>query len=840
MRQALRVAWFRYRASFHRRWIGYLVAVVLIGSVGGLALASIAGARRTESSFPTYVASTNPSTLVTFSSYDDPGLGFKSGYSSLFVKEFAHLPLVARSTNGIIFDGNINLSAIKGAHSHVLAGESSPVFIGSWDGEFTQVDRVALVKGSFPAPTRRDEAVMNAQAAHELGLHIGSIIQIPFYSDAQVRSAKAGSRLGRPFEVINVTMVGEIILPQTLVESDIDSLGSPTVIFSPALTRNLARRCATGTETFLQLRGGDASANRVMAEVKRIDPSASKFGGFQTTLSFVPAAQQSIEPEAIALAAFGGIAGLAVIMIGALMIARILRVESDETNTLRALGANRRTMLSDQVGGILGAVFVGSFLAVAVALGLSPLAPLGPVRPVFPDPGVSFDWATLGFGFLALLVVLSAVTVFLARRELRRFTTKSISRPQRNEPRLVRSSANSGLPISAVMGIRFALDSGTGRNATPVRSAILGTVLAITVLVTTLTFGASLNGLASHPTLYGWNWNYAMLSSFTGAEDLPAHQTATFLNQDHDIQSWSGAYLEGANLDGESVALLAQRSGAPVAPPILSGHGLEASNQVVLGSATLAQLHKHVGDTVTLNNGVSKPIQLLVVGTATMPAIEDGLGMGSGALVSTSDFTASLLNLQGAAIPGPNAIFVRIRSGVEPSAAYRSLERVDKKINAIPDANGLAGGVVKVLRPVEIVNFHSMGTTPTIFAASLAIGAIAALGITLGTSVRRRRRSLALLKALGFTQRQLASAIAWQATVAAVIGAVVGIPLGIIIGRELWILFARSIDAVPAPTVPVLSIALVGVGAVLFSNLIAAIPGRIAARTSTALVLRSE
>jgi ABC-type antimicrobial peptide transport system permease subunit len=261
---------------------------------------------------------------------------------------------------------------------------------------------------------------------------------------------------------------------------------------------------------------------------------------------------------------------------------------------------------------------------------------------------------------------------------------------------------------------------------------------------------------------------------------------------------------------------------------------------VVLGSATLAQLHKHVGDTVTLNNGVSKPIQLLVVGTATMPAIEDGLGMGSGALVSTSDFTASLLNLQGAAIPGPNAIFVRIRSGVEPSAAYRSLERVDKKINAIPDANGLAGGVVKVLRPVEIVNFHSMGTTPTIFAASLAIGAIAALGITLSTSVRRRRRSLALLKALGFTQRQLASAIAWQATVAAVIGAVVGIPLGIIIGRELWILFARSIDAVPAPTVPVLSIVLVGVGAVLFSNLIAAIPGRIAARTSTALVLRSE
>jgi len=145
-----------------------------------------------------------------------------------------------------------------------------------------------------------------------------------------------------------------------------------------------------------------------------------------------------------------------------------------------------------------------------------------------------------------------------------------------------------------------------------------------------------------------------------------------------------------------------------------------------------------------------------------------------------------------------------------------------------------------VLRPVEIVNFHSMGTTPVIFAASLAIGAVAALGFILGASVRRRRRELALLKALGFTQRQLAVAIAWQATVAAVIGVAVGMPLGIVIGRELWILFARSIDAVPDPTVPILSLVLIGVGALVFANLVAALPGRSAAHTPTGLVLRAE
>jgi hypothetical protein len=69
---------------------------------------------------------------------------------------------------------------------------------------------------------------------------------------------------------------------------------------------------------------------------------------------------------------------------------------------------------------------------------------------------------------------------------------------------------------------------------------------------------------------------------------------------------------------------------------------------------------------------------------------------------------------------------------------------------------------------------------------------------------------------------------------------VVGIPLGIVIGRELWTLFARSINAVPDPTVPVLSVLVVGVGTLVFANLVAALPGRSAARTPAALVLRAE
>jgi hypothetical protein len=93
-------------------------------------------------------------------------------------------------------------------------------------------------------------------------------------------------------------------------------------------------------------------------------------------------------------------------LIAGLMIGRILRSGAGETDTLRALGADRAMTLGDGLGGMLGALFAGSLLAVAVAIGLSPLALLGPVRPVYPDPGVAFDWTVLGLGLLALIVVL--------------------------------------------------------------------------------------------------------------------------------------------------------------------------------------------------------------------------------------------------------------------------------------------------------------------------------------------------------------------------------------------------------------------------------------------------
>jgi len=117
---------------------------------------------------------------------------------------------------------------------------------------------------------------------------------------------------------------------------------------------------------------------------------------------------------------------------------------------------------------------------------------------------------------------------------------------------------------------------------------------------------------------------------------------------------------------------------------------------------------------------------------------------------------------------------------------------------------------------------------------------VVALGLCLVASVRRRRRDLALLKALGFTRGQLPWTVAWQSTIAAAIGVIAGLPAGTALGRWLWDLSARSIYVVPDAPVPALSLLLVAAAAFVLATAVAAFPGTYAARTPAALVLRAE
>lgn len=833
-----REAGYRFRACFRARWGGYLALVVLIAVAGGVAMAAVAGARRTQSSFPAYLASTNPGDAQVFTEFD-PVTG--AGYSARVNRAVAAVRYVRHAVDVVGFDGTLRV--LGPASQGGVPGEAPPSVEGSPDGGYFTQDRVSVVQGRMADPSRSDEMVMSAGAAAEEGLRIGSGLRVAFYTTAAVNSAFAGNSAGRPYLVLTLRLVGIIEYDAQVVQDDDAALGDQLTVLTPALTRRLESCCAYYSYVSLQLDGGTRHEAAALSAIRKITPPLGPLGGPQTSAPLVAKAERTIRPESVAFGVFGLITALAALVISGQLVSRLVRRNAEDGPVLRALGAGPAMIACDGLIGVVGAVVTGALLAVAVAALLSPLAPIGPVRPVYPDRGVAFDWTVLSLGFAVLVVVLSGSAVAVACRVSPHRAGRARAGIRRGSS-LARAAGACGLPPTAVAGIRAGLAPASGREAVPVRSALLGPVIAIVVVTAAITFGSSLGFLVSRPPLYGWNWDYALLAGFSAAEDLPAAETASLLQHDPVVARWTGVYFETMSLDGQQVPVLATSPNAPVSPPLLSGHGLQAASQVVLGPSTLAQLHKHVGETVVASTGQGPSFPLRIVGTATLPTIgssgDPSLEMGTGAIVAAAHFSARALNPQGTPVPGPMAVFITIRHGVTPAAAQRSLAQVTAALNRPSDPDSPVSGVVSALRPAEIASYATVDFTSVMLASLLAAGAISALGLTLAASVRRRRRELAVLKTLGFTQRQLAATVAWQSSVSAATGIIVGLPLGIAAGRWLWTLFARGISAVPAPNVPVPYIAAVAFGAVLFASLAAVFPGIIAARTPTALLLRTE
>ncbi|MCU1458922.1 MAG: hypothetical protein JWL73_3014, partial [Actinomycetia bacterium] len=81
MTSTLRVSWYRFRATFGRRWAGYLSLALLIGLLGGIAMGAVAGARRNQSAYPRYLAGTDPSDVLLPTGIYNPsfGAGFTNG-----------------------------------------------------------------------------------------------------------------------------------------------------------------------------------------------------------------------------------------------------------------------------------------------------------------------------------------------------------------------------------------------------------------------------------------------------------------------------------------------------------------------------------------------------------------------------------------------------------------------------------------------------------------------------------------------------------------------------------------------------------------------------------------
>lgn len=846
---ALGIARYRFKSTFRRRWGDYAVLVLLIGLIGGVAMGSVQAGRRTQSSYPAFLAKTNASDL-TLSTYGAGGPSSEPAtiYSPKTAAAIARLRQVKTVESWV----GVFAVPLKRDGAPDLGISNEINFVGS-KGLYFDEDRVTLLQGHMANPNRANEFMTTALGASLLGAHVGQVVPIGLYTLQQGSLPGFGTPRVPPALRLNMTLTGIVEFNNQVIEDDTDRL--PTnVVYTPAFTRLVPDEDTQGTWYGIQLVHGDhdiASAEQALLRV--LPPGAS--GNFNVTAITEAKVERAVKPESIALAMFGLIAACAALGIALSVIARQLRSTDEERQVLRAMGASPATALADGLLGIVGAIAAGSLVACALAVALSPLSPLGPIRSVY-HPGIAFDWTVLGGGLLWLAGGLAlGATVVALRAAPQRVARRAHFAPARPS-KVAQAAAAISLPLPGVVGLQFALEPGTGRTTVPARWVLAGAAVAVTLVTATLTFSSSLNSLVTHPKLYGWNWDYALQSE----NDVPPQALAA-LDHETDVAAWSGYGDPDLQIDGQTVPALTAEAGVPtVGPPILAGHALDPDKpEVVLGAATLALLHSHIGAWVTVSYGSPNTAPLYlpatpakVIGTATFPAIAgsstfaEHTSMGTGALLADRQLPANFLRATEAPDPtldGPSLVFVRTRTGVSPSAGRRDMERIiavaAKAFARDPNAAGDSVILLPVQRPAEIVNYESTGGTPVVLAAGLATGAVIALAVALVATVRKRRQDLALLKTLGFTRSQLAVTLAWQATVTAIVGIVIGVPVGIAIGRQLWIIFARSIDAIPEPSVP-LSIILVAAGALVLANLVAAVPGRVAASTPAAIILRGE
>ena len=795
-----------------QHWRSWLALAVLVALVGGFVIAAAATGRRTAAAFPGFIARHGYDALV-YSGQPLPGL--------------AHIPQVARVT------------PIRAPYAFLGRCTScrKPIDPGSFDvlevPPASLSRTVRLLSGRMPDQSRPDEVLASYTLARNSGAHIGSVIQVLIPTQAQLKLAQ---KLG-PSKVNRAAIPRRSlrVVGFAVTENEFPNGQGPRYdLFSTrAFAAAVNHRTQVGPFYYVRLRHGAADLPAFESQLRPLDPVPPDDLDFDAA-----AVQGAIRPQAVGwgvLAALAALAGLAVIGQAA---ARQFITEQDDRQALAALGL--RPWQSVAIGLARAAIIgtAGAAGAVALATLLSPLTPVGEARLATGSPGaVEIDPLVTVAGALATVLIVVALSVWPAIRHAQ----LSRSDPPRRPAAALRAAAWIGGPPSALIGVRYALERGRGRQSVPVGTALLGMVLAVAALCATAVFGASLTRLISSPALYGAPFQAEFTNNGTGSGSAITGSVLASLRNDRAIERITLAAPGAIDVNGREVRLLAVTAirGRPLIS-VVDGRAPGGDHEIMLGAATMRSVGARPGGlvhvTVTDPGGLPHQVLFRVVGRAAFPPSFGTGGLGSGAAMTLSALTD-------AQCP-PGAARTACQGRVQQDTAYSLLARaapgpaaaaaLARHVRAYPQFSASSQ------EPVELVNFGESVNFPLLFGVALVLFGAATMVHLLLVSVSRRRTEAGLLKVLGFVRYQVAAVVSWQATAVALVGIAAGVPLGIAAGRVLWRVFATNFGVVPLTVVEVLPIAALALGVLLAVNVLAFVPALLAARSRPAQLLRAE
>jgi hypothetical protein len=815
---------YRLRADLRQHWRHVLELSVLVAVLGGIVMATAAGARRTISAYDRLVGAVDPPELLvspSLSSGEDP---------TPFYAAVGRLPEV----RGVMPVANLAVAAQAGTSSERLAdalsvtGVFAPVE-GGWDAGFGPPK---LIAGRMPNPADPTEVVLSERFAAANDLGVGDHI------DAILRSARlAGEPAAAvpPGVPIRLVVVGVgVRYDEVIPFADLNEPG--TILGTAALAARVERPRWEYEAALVDVEpGADLDAVTEAIEAVGGRDELGTGGGVRVSnqASSVRGVSDAIQPlgAALALSAVG--LGLVVLVVAGQAVARASREVPEDVWALRALGSRRadRVMFLASRAAAVGAAAAAG--AVVVAVALSGRFPIGVARVAEPDPGLHLDVPVLVIGAAMILLFTVGSALPAAIISQRRWNERG------RRSRLADQVAVWGLSPAAVQGVRFAA-FGRGPRPVPVRSTLVSVTVAIAAAVATLAFAGNLVALVETPSRYGQEWDRMVDGEFAIA---PVGRIVDRLSGMAGVAIGVGNYGNVA-VNGLAVPAFDLKSvRGVVSMGVTEGQPAVYPDEIVLGGETMDRLGVRVGDTVsvTMGDGAARPMRLS--GQGVFPQMGQGsfsttgLGVGAqlsgGSLQPLGDIDRVPPHYQ---LDGKTYNFVALDLAGSPGG-------LDDELSELQAAS-VADGAFTVIRteqpPTRIRDLQRIRIIPAVMAAVLALVAVASLAHLLVIGVRDRRRELALLRTLGFTGRQLHATVSWQASVIALTALLIGAPLGLALGHAVWRRFADSLHVAAQAATPWSWLLVVAVVTLVVANVVAALPGQSAARATPAVTLRNE
>jgi hypothetical protein len=796
-----------FRGRFRQHWKSWLALSVLVAVAGGFVMTAAAAGRRTAAAFPEFAARHGYDVIV---------------YSGQPLPQLTRLRHAVSVTPVLVpISGTLHCPSCRKPidADNFLINEVPP----------QQLPRmVTLLSGRMPGQSDPSEVLASFSLAQDNGVHIGSVIRAQLGSPAQLRGGPADPSpiLHPALRVVGIVAAESEFPSGAGLHYDLYA----TTAFAAAVNH----RAALLSTYYVRFAHGAADLAGSDSRFR----SLGVYGTYDLDAA-ADAVEGSIRPQVIGWYVLAGLAALAALAVIGQAIARQAVMERADHPALSALGVRPREFVLVALVRALLIGAAGAAGAVLVTVLASPLTPVGEARTAVPSPGtLSFDPVALPFGALAVLAAVVAVSAWPAVRHARLLRGRPRRRAAPVAVAAARAAALAGLPSTALIGIRYALERGRGGQ--PVGAALLGTVMAVAALCATAVFGSSLMHLISSPALYGAPFQaYFATNGEPGSQAVVTGPLLDSLRKDRAIEQITlGAFVE-VNINGSHVRTVAM---TPVRGPALlsavDGRLPRGGRDIMLGVATMRATGARLGGTVLVRvsdpAGAPHEARFHVIGRASLNAGTGGLG--NGAVMTTSAFIGAQCPpgrgqsaCQRAVRRGmATVVLVRAAPGPGGSAALARHIRQYHSLTYLP------------AKPTVLVNFGESVNFPLLFGVALSLFGAATVVHLLLVSVARRRREIGLLKSLGFVRRQIAVAVCWQATTVGLVGIAAGAPVGIAAGKVLWRMFATNFGVVPVPVIQPLLLAALLTGVLAAANVLAAVPALLAARSHPGQLLKAE